>query len=103
MTVTLEAVRALPKIELHRHLEGTVRPDTVHALAAANGTPLPVDDMRTLYTYRDLRHFLEAVPVLVTEARRRYLRQGPAFTPKVGSAALPPTTIPTQPRKHGNG
>ncbi|MBF0663828.1 MULTISPECIES: adenosine deaminase [unclassified Rhodococcus (in: high G+C Gram-positive bacteria)] len=59
MTVTLEAVRALPKIELHRHLEGTVRPDTVHALAAANGTPLPVDDMRTLYTYRDLRHFLD--------------------------------------------
>ncbi|WP_407441113.1 adenosine deaminase [Rhodococcus sp. (in: high G+C Gram-positive bacteria)] len=59
MTVTLEVVRALPKIELHRHLEGTVRPGTVHALAVANGIDLPVDDMRTLYTYRDLRHFLD--------------------------------------------
>lgn len=28
---------------------------------------------------RDLRHFLEAVPVLVTEARRRHLRQAPVF------------------------
>jgi aminodeoxyfutalosine deaminase len=51
-----------PKIELHVHLEGTVRPETLLAIARRNGYALPVDsadDVRALYEYRDFAHFIE--------------------------------------------
>ena len=35
---------ALPKVELHCHVEGTVRPATVVELAHKNGASLPTDD-----------------------------------------------------------
>ena len=56
---TVAWLRALPKVELHCHLEGTMRPSTVGELAAANGVALPVDDVRDLYAYDDLTGFLE--------------------------------------------
>lgn len=37
------SVRSLPKIDLHRHLEGSLRLDTVAELAAAGSIPLPAD------------------------------------------------------------
>ncbi|MFD0522591.1 FxsC protein [Paractinoplanes durhamensis] len=42
----------------------------------------------------DLQQFVDGLPVLVTEARRRYLMLGPKFTPKGATA------IPTQQRKN---
>jgi len=51
-----------PKIELHVHLEGTVRPETLLEIARRNGYALPVDsveDVRALYEYRDFAHFIE--------------------------------------------
>ena len=41
-----------PKIELHVHLEGTVRPDTLRAIAKRNDYALP-DDLESLYRFRD--------------------------------------------------
>ena len=55
-----------PKIELHVHLEGTVRADTLRAIAKRNGYPLP-DDLESLYRFRDFRHFIE-VWILTTNA-----------------------------------
>ncbi len=40
---TLEHVRALPKVSLHDHLDGGLRPATVLELATEAGHPLPVD------------------------------------------------------------
>jgi aminodeoxyfutalosine deaminase len=51
-----------PKIELHVHLEGTVRPETLLEIARRNGYELPVDSVdgvRALYEYRDFAHFIE--------------------------------------------
>src|SRR6185437_2660970 len=49
---------ALPKVELHCHVEGTIRPSTVVELARAAGRTLPVDDPRDLYRYTSLDSFL---------------------------------------------
>jgi adenosine deaminase len=59
----------IPKVELHCHVEGTVRPDTVVELARKAGRPLPVDDPRQLYRYDSLDSFL-AVFWLVQEVLR---------------------------------
>jgi adenosine deaminase len=40
------AVRALPKAELHQHLDGSVRPETAVELADGIGMPLSLDDAR---------------------------------------------------------
>ena len=55
-----------PKIELHVHLEGTVRPDTLRTIAKRNDYALP-DDLESLYRFRDFTHFIE-VWILTTNA-----------------------------------
>ena len=52
-----------PKIELHVHLEGTVRAGTLLRLARRNGVSLPADSVEglaALYEFRDFAHFIEA-------------------------------------------
>ena len=59
-----------PKIELHVHLEGTVRPATLLEIARRNDYPLPADDeegLAELYDFRDFAHFIE-VWILTTNA-----------------------------------
>jgi adenine deaminase len=53
-----EALDRLPKVELHCHVEGSMRPQTVAELAAKNGRALPVEDPQDLYRYRNLDEFL---------------------------------------------
>ena len=48
----------IPKVELHCHVEGTVRPTTVLELAAKAGRPLPVSNPAELYRYDSLDSFL---------------------------------------------
>ena len=49
----------IPKVELHCHVEGTVRSSTVVELARKNGRPLPTHDPTQLYRYDSLNSFLE--------------------------------------------
>jgi len=49
---------AIPKVELHCHVEGTVRPGTVIDLARKAGRPLPVEEPEELYRYTSLDTFL---------------------------------------------
>ncbi len=53
---------AMPKVELHVHLEGTFRPATLLSLARKNGVSLPADDvegLRRWFRFRDFEHFVE--------------------------------------------
>jgi aminodeoxyfutalosine deaminase len=59
-----------PKIELHVHLEATVRPETLLEIARRNDFALPADTpegIRDLYRFRDFDHFIE-VWILTTNA-----------------------------------
>ena len=62
-TRSLESfIRAMPKVELHVHLEGAIRPETLLQLARRNHAPLPADDaegLRQWYTFTDFPHFVE--------------------------------------------
>jgi adenine deaminase len=50
---------AIPKVELHCHVEGTVRRTTVIDLARKHGRALPTEDPTELYRYHSLDSFLE--------------------------------------------
>lgn len=63
MTVATMA-RKLPKVELHCHLEGSVRATTLAELARANGIVLPVDDPNELYSFTDLTEFLAVYSII---------------------------------------
>ena len=61
-----------PKIELHVHLEATVRPPTLLEIAKRNDYALPcetIEELTALYEFRDFEHFIE-VWVLTTNALR---------------------------------
>jgi aminodeoxyfutalosine deaminase len=62
----------LPKIELHVHLEGSIRPATLLELARHNGASLPADSvegLEKLYEFTDFNHFVE-VWILTTNCLR---------------------------------
>lgn len=46
VTASLNAYRALPKVELHRHLEGSLRLDTLLDVAQQHGITIPADVLR---------------------------------------------------------
>jgi len=67
-------VRSLPKAELHVHIEGTLEPELMFALAASNNIEIPfgsVAEIRAAYQFANLQSFLDiyyrGAEVLVTE------------------------------------
>jgi len=69
-----ELVRALPKAELHMHIEGSLEPELIFALAQRNKVQIPyadVESLRRAYAFTDLQSFLDiyyaGASVLLTE------------------------------------
>lgn len=67
-------IAGLPKLELHLHIEGTLEPELMFALAKRNGVALPwpdVESVRAAYDFDCLQTFLDlyylGASVLVTE------------------------------------
>ena len=59
---TVTYITAMPKVELHVHLEGSTRPETFLKLAKRHAIQLPADDLDGLYwwfKFTDFGHFLE--------------------------------------------
>lgn len=74
MTTIDSFIRAIPKAELHLHIEGTLEPELKFDLAKRNRIELPyasVAEMREAYDFDDLPSFLtqyyEGMSVLLTE------------------------------------
>ena len=75
MTTDLDAfIAGLPKAELHLHIEGSLEPELMFALAARNQVAIPfksVDEVRAAYSFSNLQDFLDiyyaGASVLVTE------------------------------------
>jgi len=68
-------LRAMPKAELHIHIEGSLEPELIFKLAARNGVALPyadVEALRAAYAFTDLQSFLDiyyaGASVLLKEA-----------------------------------
>jgi len=62
----------VPKIELHIHLEGSIRPRTLLDIARRNGEALPADTVEGLaavYEFADFAHFID-VWILTTNCLR---------------------------------
>jgi adenosine deaminase len=67
-------IQALPKVELHVHIEGTLEPEMMFELAQRNHLPLPYDSveaLRAAYHFDNLQSFLDlyyaGAGVLMTE------------------------------------
>jgi adenosine deaminase len=57
-----QLLRAMPKAELHIHIEGSLEPELIFALAQRNGLALPyasVEALRAAYAFSDLQSFLD--------------------------------------------
>lgn len=63
MTMTpAQLAAAIPKAELHMHIEGSLEPELIFALAQRNGLNLPyasVDALREAYAFTNLQSFLD--------------------------------------------
>jgi len=60
--VTREWLNALPKVELHIHLEGSLEPELMFELARRNNIPVPfetVEQLREAYEFSNLQDFLD--------------------------------------------
>jgi len=73
MSVFNRFIEAMPKAELHLHIEGTLEPEMMIALAQRNGIQLPyadVDAVRRAFAFGSLQDFLDVyyagMSVLVT-------------------------------------
>jgi adenine deaminase len=69
-----ELLRAMPKAELHIHIEGSLEPELIFALAQRNGVRIPyasVEELRRAYAFTNLQSFLDiyyaGASVLITE------------------------------------
>ena len=110
---TLEAIRALPKVALHDHLDGGLRPATVVDLARGVGHELPADDAEELGAWfvsaassgsleGFLRTFDHVIPLLQTaDSLHRVAREAVLDLAADGVVYAEQRYAPEQHQQHG--
>lgn len=95
----------LPTAELHLHIEGTLEPDLIFALAERNGIELPyadVEDLRRHYQFADLQAFLnlyyDNMAVLQTE--QDFADMTRAYLSRAAAAGVRHAEIMMDPQAH---
>jgi adenosine deaminase len=68
VTMSLDSfIKEMPKVELHVHMEGSIRPATLLKLAKRHGIEVPANDvegLRDWYTFTDFDHFIDIYRVI---------------------------------------
>lgn len=106
MTIdTRQLIEHLPKAELHLHIEGTLEPEMMLALAKRNGIELPyasVDEIHAAYQFDGLQDFLDlyyaGMSVLVEEQDFHDLTR--AYLDKVAGQGVTHVEIFFDPQAH---
>ncbi|MBU6395585.1 MAG: adenosine deaminase [Sphingomonadales bacterium] len=105
MDTLKDFIRKLPKAELHLHIEGSLEPELMFALAERNGVRIPfasVEDVRAAYAFSNLQDFLDiyyaGAGVLQTEADFRDLAM--AYFERVAADGVVHAEIMFDPQTH---
>jgi adenosine deaminase len=100
-----ELLRRMPKAELHIHIEGSLEPELIFAMAQRNGVAIPyasVEELRRAYAFTNLQSFLDiyyaGASVLVTE--RDFFDMAWAYLRKARADNVVHTEIFFDPQTH---
>jgi adenosine deaminase len=98
-------ISAMPKAELHLHIEGTLEPEMMMALAQRNGVALPyagVDTIRDAYRFESLQDFLDLyyIGMSVLRTRQDFFDLASAYLEKAASQNVVHAEIFFDPQAH---
>ena len=100
--VTDDRLSSLPKVELHVHLEGSLRPATVLALARKNDVDIGCsteEELAGRYRFRDFMHFIELfrAGLAVIQTPEDYVTVADALTDELAAQNVRHAEITTTP------
>jgi adenosine deaminase len=96
---------ALPVAELHLHIEGTLEPELIFALAERNGIQLPYADLaelRSRYEFTDLQSFLDLyyANMAVLQTEQDFADMTRAYLTRAALAGVRHAEIMLDPQAH---
>lgn len=95
----------LPVAELHLHIEGTLEPELIFALAERNGIQLPyanLDELRARYEFTDLQSFLDLyyANMSVLQTEQDFADMTRAYLARAAQAGVRHAEIMMDPQAH---
>jgi len=98
-------VTPLPVAELHLHIEGTLQPELIFALAERNGIELPysgLDELREKYEFTDLQSFLDLyyANMAVLRTQQDFADMTRAYLERAAAAGVRHAEIMMDPQAH---
>lgn len=103
--MTDETLRALPKAELHLHIEGTFEPELIFRLAERNRIALPypsIDALRRAYAFTNLQSFLDLyyAGMTVLQTERDFQELAEAYFERAARAGVVHAELFFDPQAH---
>ncbi|MEO5992897.1 MAG: adenosine deaminase [Arthrobacter sp.] len=103
--VPQEVYGPLPVAELHLHIEGTLEPELIFALAERNGIQLPyadLDELRSRYEFTDLQSFLDLyyANMAVLQTEQDFADMTRAYLTRAALAGVRHAEIMLDPQAH---